>query len=494
MERRRANERSPLMRRQAGLLLHPTSLPGRWGNGDLGAEAYNFVNFLVAAGCSIWQVLPLGPTNGGSPYQCFSAHAGNPQLISVDKLREWGWLDRDPRPGVDNRLDLVRYAHALFRQRNNPNEVMEFARFKQDNSAWLDDFALYSTLKTVFKQAAWTEWPGPLRDRDPEAIAQAHREHGMAVEDVRFEQFVFFRQWHALKAYAHQHGITLFGDLPIFVAHDSADVWAQRRYFRLDAQGHPTVVAGVPPDYFSVTGQRWGNPHYNWEVMAEDGFSWWLQRMETQIDLFDLVRVDHFRGFESYWEVPAAEETAINGRWVKAPGDALFEALHRRFDPLPVVAEDLGIITEEVEALRRKWALPGMKVLQFAFDGGPANPYLPHNHERNYVVYTGTHDNNTTLGWYAELSPGQRDYVLEYLGHPEEPMPWPLIRAAYQSVACMAVVPMQDVLALGAEHRMNTPGTETGNWQWRFTWAQVAPDLAARLRRLAEIYGRLNPR
>ncbi len=492
MERRRASEHSPLLRRHAGLLLHPTSLPGRWGNGDLGAEAYNFVNFMAAAGFSIWQLLPLGPTNGGSPYQCFSAHAGNPQLISADKLREWRWLDSDPRPDVDARLDLVRQAHALFKKRNSPEEVMEFARFKQTNVAWLDDFALYSALKAAFGQAAWTEWPAPLRDRDPAAIEEAHRKYAAAVEDVRFEQFVFFRQWHTLKAYAHQHGITLFGDMPIFVAHDSADVWAQRQYFQLDPQGHPTVVAGVPPDYFSATGQRWGNPHYDWDAMAANGFAWWLQRMESQIDLFDLVRVDHFRGFESYWEVPASEETAIKGRWVEAPGDALFEALHRRFDPLPVVAEDLGIITDEVEALRRKWALPGMKILQFAFDGGPANPYLPHYHEQNCVVYTGTHDNDTTLGWYSDLDEAQRDYVMEYLGRPGEPMPWPLITAAYASVARMAVVPMQDILALDSEHRMNTPGTENGNWQWRFSWDQIPPTLAGRLRRMAEIYGRLN--
>jgi 4-alpha-glucanotransferase len=492
VDRRRANQLSPLMQRRAGLLLHPTSLPGPWGNGDLGAEAYNFINFIAAAGFSVWQLLPLGPTNGGSPYQCFSAHAGNPHLISVEMLRAWGWLDADPRPGVDERLDLVRHAHALFRKRNDATEGMEFARFKQGNDAWLDDFALYSALKATYGAAAWTDWPAPLRDRDPAALIEAHRKHATAVENVRFEQFVFFRQWHTLKAYAHQRGVILFGDMPIFVAHDSADVWAQRHYFQLDAQGHPIVVAGVPPDYFSATGQRWGNPHYDWHAMAADGFAWWLQRMESQIDLFDLVRVDHFRGFEAYWEVPATEETAIKGRWVKAPGDALFEALHQRFDPLPVVAEDLGIITEEVDALRTKWALPGMKILQFAFDGGPTNPYLPHHHEENCVVYTGTHDNNTSLGWYQGLDETQRDYVMEYLGRPCEPMPWPLIIAAYESVARMAVVPMQDILGLGEEHRMNTPGTENGNWQWRFTWDQVPAGLAGRLHRMTEIYDRLN--
>jgi 4-alpha-glucanotransferase len=308
---------------------------------------------------------------------------------------------------------------------------------------------------------------------------------------VRFEQFDFFRQWHALKEYANHKGILLFGDLPIFVAHDSADVWAQQDYFQLDDGGRPTVVAGVPPDYFSATGQRWGNPHYRWDRMRQDGFRWWLVRFEIQLRLFDLVRIDHFRGFEAYWEIPAGHDTAMGGRWVQAPGDALFEVLRRHFDTLPVVAEDLGVITPEVEALRLRHGFPGMRILQFAFDGGSANPYLPHNHRHMTVVYTGTHDNDTTVGWYGSLSEATRRYMEEYLHSAgEEPMPWPLIRAAMASVANLAVIPMQDVLALDGTHRMNTPGKPDGNWRWRFKWDQINDGTAGKLRRLSELYGR----
>jgi 4-alpha-glucanotransferase len=491
-ERRAARQKSPLPRRQAGVLLHPTSLPGPWGNGDLGAEAYHFIQFLEDAGFSMWQLLPLGPTNGGSPYQCFSAHAGNPQLISIEKLAEWGWLNGTVEPGKDDKSQLLRRAHAGFLERGSGEDKDAYGRFVHGNAHWLDDFALYSVLKVEFEQKAWTEWPAPLRDRLPLALAEAQTRFAAELEEIRFQQFAFYRQWHRLKAHAHRNGITLFGDMPIFVAHDSADVWSQRDYFLLDADGHPTVVAGVPPDYFSATGQRWGNPHYDWEAMEADGFKWWLRRMESQVDLFDLVRVDHFRGFEAYWEIPAEEKTAINGRWVRAPGDALFAALHERFDPMPVVAEDLGTITEEVHALRDKWALPGMKILQFAFDGGPGNPYLPHQHEVNSVVYTGTHDNDTTVGWYEGLNDGTRAYVLEYLGQPCQTMPWPLIITCYASVSRLAILPLQDLLGLDGEHRMNTPGTETGNWSWRFDWSMFPHDLAPKLRRMAEIYGRLN--
>lgn len=485
------NRRSPLGRRQAGVLLHPTSLPGPWICGDLGAEAYHFVDFLADAGFSVWQILPIGPTNGGSPYQCFSAHGGNPQLISIEKLAEWGWLPTPVFPIKGKKNELLHRAYAGFRRRNDPVQQAEFVGFVGANSRWLEDFALYSALKFLNDEKGWTDWPSPLRDRDPVALEEARRVHAPLLDEVRFEQFAFFRQWQELKEYAHRKGVMLFGDMPIFVAHDSADVWAQRHYFQLDTTGQPTVVAGVPPDYFSATGQRWGNPHYDWQAMEADHFRWWVERVEGQIKLFDLVRVDHFRGFESYWEVPAREPTAMRGRWVKAPGDQLFAALHERFDPLPIVAEDLGIITDEVVALRDKWALPGMKILHFAFDGGANNPYLPHQHLPNFIAYTGTHDNDTTVGWFSGLSEGQRAYVLEYLGYPEREMPWPLITAAYQSVARLAVVPMQDLLGLGSDHRMNTPGTETGNWQWRFDWEQLPAGLGIRLRRLAEIYGRL---
>lgn len=483
---------SPLRRRQAGLLLHPTSLPGPWANGDLGAEAYRFVDFLIAAGQSVWQLLPLGPTNGGgSPYQCFSAHAGNPLLVSMELLVDWGWLEPNYTPQNESKIELLGHALKRFRVRGNESEQTDFECFKRENSAWLEDFALYSVLKEVNGRLAWNEWPAPLRDRESGALELVRETHADSIELVRFEQYVFFKQWHDLKRYANERGITIFGDLPIFVAHDSADVWAQRHCFLLDTEGRPRVVAGVPPDYFSETGQRWGNPHYDWSWMESNGFRWWHERIESQLKLFDLIRIDHFRGFESYWEIPAEEETAIKGHWVKAPGDAFFASLRKEFDPLPVIAEDLGIITDEVLALRTKYALPGMKILHFAFDGGANNPYLPHNIEPNSVIYTGTHDNDTTLGWYEALETEHQEYLIEYLGQPGESMPWPLITAAYASVANLAVVPVQDILELGSEHRMNTPGTSEGNWKWRLDWSMAKPGLAERLRRKSEIYGRL---
>jgi len=483
------DEHSPLRERKAGVLLHPTSLPGPWSNGDFGDEAYHFVDFLAEAGQKVWQLLPLGPTNGGSPYQCFSAHAGNPELISVELLERWGWLQGPFEPG-DDKTELLRRALDGFWARRHRDEVNEFERFIAANAHWLEDFALYSVLKARYEEKPWTDWPAPLRDREPQAIRRAVRESAETLDRVRFEQFAFFRQWTALKEYANGKGILIFGDMPIFVAHDSADVWAQRDCFSLDERGVPTVVAGVPPDYFSETGQRWGNPHYDWDWMEADQYAWWLRRMESQLKLFDLVRIDHFRGFEAYWEIPAYEETAINGRWVKAPGDELFATLRKRFDPLPVVAEDLGTITEEVHSLRHKYALPGMRVLQFAFDGGAQNPYLPHNFESNSVVYTGTHDNDTTVGWFEGIDDEQKAYVLEYLGYPSEPMPWSLITAAYGSVAALAVIPFQDVLELGSAHRMNVPGTEEGNWRWRFSWNLVPENLGGRLHRMVELYGR----
>ncbi|WP_127477693.1 4-alpha-glucanotransferase [Sulfurivermis fontis] len=483
---------TPLQRRQAGVLLHPTSLPGPWYCGDLGAEAWHFVDFLAAAGQQVWQILPLGPTHEDlSPYQSLSAHAGNPQLISIEALQAQGWLEAViPDPRREAKAPLVAHAWQGFQARADATARTDLQQFI-DNTHWLDDYILFSLIKRLENGRGWTEWPAPLRDRDPAALAALRQQYADELAVLQFEQFVFDQQWQALKRHANGKGIAIFGDMPIFVAHDSADVWAQRECFDLDESGRPTVVAGVPPDYFSATGQRWGNPHYDWEWMESDGFGWWRQRLEGQLRLFDLVRIDHFRGFEAYWEIPAHEETAINGRWMKAPGDALFAALAERFDPLPVVAEDLGTITAEVTALRDKYALPGMRILHFAFEGGPDNPYLPHNHTENSVVYTGTHDNDTTLGWWNSGSESLRHSVLEYLGQPSEAMPWPLIRAAYASVARLAIVPLQDVLELGGEHRMNTPGTTVGNWRWRFRWDQVAADRAPRLRRLAELYRRL---
>ncbi len=482
---------SPLKERSAGVLLHPTSLPGPWETGDLGAEAYRFVDFLAASGQRVWQILPLGPTHGDrSPYQSLSVHAGNPDLISIENLVELGWLEagqvvRGPKG------PLIAAAYEAFLARADGPARAEFDHFVESNHAWLEDYALFQVLKATHQDRGWTDWPPELRDRKPEALEAVRLREAQRLGQMRFEQFVFARQWKALRAYANAKRIGIFGDMPIFVAHDSADVWAQRECFLLDSSGHPIVVAGVPPDYFSATGQRWGNPHYDWDYMESNSFSWWQARVESALKLYDLVRIDHFRGFQAYWEVPAYEETAISGRWVEAPGDELFRHLHEHIDPLPIVAEDLGIITPEVEALRCKWALPGMKVLQFAFDGGAGNPYLPHNHELNYVVYTGTHDNDTTLGWFNTLPEATAETMMSYLGHPSEPMPWPLMRAAYASVAKLAIVPMQDALALGTEHRMNIPGTVEGNWRWRFTWEAVPEGLTAKLRDMMALYGRI---
>jgi 4-alpha-glucanotransferase len=480
-----------LQARRAGLLLHPTSLPGSRNHGDLGAGARRFVDFLAASGFSVWQTLPLGPTHeDGSPYQCLSVHAGNPELISLDELVASGWLDEAV---ADTRACLAR-ARAGFESRANQADRDALRDFRQRHAFWIDDYALYQAIRRVHQGAPWYNWPEPLRSRDSTAIGKFRATYEVVIEQACFEQFLFFTQWQALRDYARERGIALFGDIPIFVAHDSADVWARRELFSIDASGKLDVVSGVPPDYFSATGQRWGNPLYRWERVADEDYRWWLERFRSQLELFDIIRLDHFRGFEKYWEIAAQAETAIEGRWVEGPGTALFERLAEEFGDLPLVAEDLGLITPEVEALRTQLSLPGMKILQFAFDGSPGNPYLPHNHDPLAVVYTGTHDNDTSLGWYRGLTEAGRQVVDEYLGLPSEPMPWPLIRAALASVAELAILPMQDILALGSEHRMNTPGTTADNWRWRFDWDQASEDLVARMHHLIRIYGRAGSR
>ncbi len=481
--------------RRAGILLHITSLPGGIGNGDLGPEAYRFVEFLAASAVSVWQVLPLGPTHDdGSPYQCLSVHAGNPLLISLEWLQDKGWLESSAVvPGdVGNgyRIAWLQLAWKGFQQRATTQEKRELDDFAATHADWLDDFSLYTALRRELNELAWPQWPKALRDRQPLALEQARMRLGEVIDSIRFQQYIFFQQWHQLRSYARQHGVLLFGDMPIFVAHDSAEVWAHREYFTVDEQGNPQTIAGVPPDYFSATGQLWGNPLYRWERMQEDGFAWWVGRMRTQLELFDFVRIDHFRGFEACWEIPGGAETAMEGHWVKAPGEALLNALCDAFHALPLVAEDLGVITAEVDALRNKFGLPGMKILQFAFGGDASNPYLPHNHENRSVVYTGTHDNDTTPGWYASLTEAEKSHVSAYLGHPAEEMPWPLIRTALASVACLAMLPMQDVLELGGEYRMNMPGTVEGNWGWRFSWDQVDASLSSHLSNLVHLYGR----
>lgn len=485
----------PFERRRAGVLLHPTSLPGSAGSGDLGTEAYRFIDFLADCRVSLWQMLPLGPTHSDrSPYQCLSVHAGDTRLISLQRLVEAGWLDDaslDPKQDIDAQRQVrLAAAHNGFLRHADSDARATLEAFTEQHAGWLNDFALYQALRDEFNNGAWYDWPEPLRDREPTALNEARKRLASTMEQARFEQFLFFQQWTQLRRYANDRGVLLFGDIPVFVAYDSAEVWADRRWFALDEEGGLKVVAGVPPDYFSETGQRWGNPHYDWEAMAHDGYSWWLNRIGTQLELFDLMRIDHFRGFEAYWEIDAAADTAVDGHWVSGPGADFFEAVRKAFHGLPLVAEDLGVITPEVTALRRQFGLPGMKILQFAFDGSPDNPYLPHNHEPLSVVYTGTHDNNTTLGWYQELPDEQRSFVRDYLGIDADPMPWPLVRSALASVARLAVLPMQDVLGLDASHRMNVPGVAEGNWRWRFDWEKVLPEHSERLKAWVQLYGR----
>lgn len=481
-----------LDRRRAGILLHLTSLPGDGACGSLGPEAFNFANFLADCGLTVWQMLPVGPTQmDGSPYQTSSAHAGSPRLIALQPLRDRGWLDSPPKDLKNDaaKAEALRRSWGGFQRRAGEGDRQALSAFAAENAYWLEDYALFRALREE-QDKCWWEWPDPLRHRDSRAMDRARKRLGDELDYIVYEQFLFFTQWQVLRDHANGRGIKLFGDMPIFVAHDSAEVWANPQDFELNPDGSPHVVAGVPPDYFSATGQRWGNPLYRWDQMQADGFRFWLDRIRTQMRLFDMIRIDHFRGFESYWEIPAHEEYAINGRWVKALGDDLFERLHQRFGKLPLIAEDLGIITEAVDALRTKYHLPGMKVLQFAFSGESTNPYLPFHHDRDSVVYTGTHDNDTTLGWYDSLDEQTRGQVGEYLGHSEEEMPWPLIRCALGSRSHLAMLPMQDVLGLGSEHRMNVPGTSEGNWQWRFSWNQVWSELPGQLLHLVKLYGR----
>ena len=498
------------MHRTSGIVLHPTCLPGPYGIGDLGPDAYRFVDFLEAAGQGLWQMLPLGPTGyGDSPYQCLSAFAGNPLLISPDLLAEDGWLDPGdlaaPLTPAGQvvfgavrkwKLGLLGRAYRGFLARAGADDREAFAAFCREQDHWLDAYVLYAGLKAKYDQRPWTDWPDELAFRHPAALAAWGRAHAEWLDRERFLQFVFARQWRRLRAYAHERGVRLVGDIPIFVAHDSSEVWSHPEWFQLDARGLPTVVAGVPPDYFSVTGQRWGNPLYRWDRLAEEDYGFWVERLRHTLDLVDLVRIDHFRGFEAYWEISGAEETAVHGRWVPGPGRDLFRALRRALgQDLPLIAEDLGVITEDVEDLRDDLELPGMAILQFAFEsttgGFGRSQYLPHNHRRRLVVYTGTHDNNTVRGWWDATDEPVRDHVRRYLNTDGSEIHWDFIRAALSSVAQAAVFPLQDALGLGAEACMNRPGTTEGNWTWRLADDAFTPVLAGRLRELSELYGRL---
>lgn len=488
---------NPLENRRSGILLHPTSLPGPWCSGDISHSAYHFVDFLNAAGQSVWQLLPLGPTHTDcSPYQCLSTHAGNPQLVSLDWLIDRGWLERDlwahAQPDRAWRKQTLHRGCEAALSNCGDSTRADFDRFCRGQAFWLDDYANYVVLKELHDGASWTEWPSDLRLCDSTAVANRLAPHADIVRIRKFEQYLFFTQWRNLRSYAHERGIYLFGDLPIFVSGDSADVWAHRSLFSVDESGACEVVAGVPPDAFSEFGQRWGNPLYAWEAHRKEDFSWWKDRLRTHFSLYDMVRIDHFRGLESYWEIPQHSPTAVHGQWVKAPGRALLDEINTTFSEMSVIAEDLGIITDDVHALRKDYNIPGMKVLQFAFDGDPDNHHLPHNHTPDMVVYTGTHDNDTTLSWFEKADERERHRVRSYLECSDQDMPWSLIRSAMMSAANIAIVPLQDLMALGDGHRMNTPGTTNGNWSWRFDWHQMPDDLARRLRELTTRYGRVS--
>jgi 4-alpha-glucanotransferase len=503
--------------RSSGILLHPTSLPGPYGLGELGPEAHRFADFLRDAGQRIWQVLPLGPTGyGDSPYQCFSAFAGNPLLLSLDLLLESGYLAPEdlisrpdfPEDNVDFgsviawKLPLLRKAFEAFQRRATATDREEFDAFCQKSAAWLDDFALFMALKEAHHNIMWTEWGRELRLRDPAALEQAHRHLRDEIECHQYIQFEFERQWCDLKAHCQRNDIRIMGDVPIYVALDSADVWANPRFFELDENGQPKVVAGVPPDYFSATGQLWGNPIYRWDEHAKTGYAWWIARVRRALEVLDMIRLDHFRGFEAYYEIPTGETTAINGAWVKGPGARLFEALQSALGTLPIVAENLGVITPEVEGLRQQFGFPGMAILQFAFGNDPQAPdFKPHNYPHHLVAYTGTHDNDTVVGWWTS-KPGagsirttedvekEMAYARRYLNTDGHDINWVMIRTLMASVAHTVLFPLQDVLGVGSAGRMNLPGTSSCNWRWRFRSDALTTEHSVHLKQLAETYDR----
>ena len=501
--------------RRAGILLHPTSLPGDFGIGDLGPHAYSFVDFLVESGQTYWQILPLGPTGyGDSPYNCYSAFAGNTLLISPEKLIEDGLLEKgqlNDRPHfTGHRVDygaviewksgILSNAFQRFRLANKGELHRQFEIFQQENGWWLEDYALYQAIRSAKGHSAWYDWPEPLKLRDAAALAEASGDERTL--EQKFLQFLFFQQWSELKGYASLRGIHIVGDIPIFVALDSADVWCNQDKFKLEADGSPTVVSGVPPDYFSPTGQLWGNPIYDWDAMRKDDFGWWTARFAFMLRMVDVIRVDHFRGFAALWEVPGTDKTAENGRWVEAPGREIFTTLRQRLGEIPVIAEDLGVITPEVDELRESFGFPGMKILQFAFGGDAQNQYLPHNYDRNCVVYTGNHDNDTTIGWWrshagkrksprkaASMSP-VHEHCRNYLNTDGSEIHWDIIRAAFASTAHTAIVPLQDVLGIGNEGRMNLPASTSGNWAWRYQASALTTKIKERLKELSVLYGR----
>ncbi len=503
--------------RCSGILLHVTSLPAAHGIGDLGSTAHDFVDFLAESGQTIWQVLPVSPTGyGDSPYQCFSAFAGNPLLIDLLKLQEQGRLGSQDFAGAKQLASdfvdygsVIAFKQALLRKaaqdffvNADENDSNAFRKFCADCAWWLNDYALFMAAKDLHNGVAWTEWDTPLRQRDQTALSQWRQRLLPEIQIHKFAQFEFFRQWESLKNHCHRNGIRIMGDIPIYVAHDSADVWAHQELFRLEERGRPTVIAGVPPDYFSATGQLWGNPIYRWDVLRSSGYRWWIDRFRESLKLFDMVRLDHFRGFEAYWEIPAGAATAIEGKWVKGPGREFFEILRSELKELPVVAENLGVITPEVECLRHEFGFPGMSLLQFAFGNDPQGPsFRPHNYTRELVAYTGGHDNDTTIGWWTSTGVGEstrtaedirkeREFTRAYLGFENEPINWVFIRTILASVAAVAIIPLQDVLGLGSEARMNLPGTITGNWKWRYQLSSLTSEIQTRLKDMTLCYDR----
>jgi 4-alpha-glucanotransferase len=507
--------------RASGILLHPTSLPGRFGTGDLGSAAYEFVDFLEETGQSLWQILPLGPTGyGDSPYQSFSAFAGNPLLVSLEALVAEGLLGESdlesasqlPHDHVDYgrviefKSAMLKKAHSNLLHRGSDQAREEYLNFTREAGWWLEDYAAFRAIKDAHGGKEWTKWDPYLRDREDKAMYFFRENHAEEIDAQRFYQYLFFKQWLKLANYANEHGVKIIGDVPIFVAHDSADVWAHRDLFYLDDEGSPTKVAGVPPDYFSETGQLWGNPIYRWDVMKERGYRWWIERIRQTLTTVDVIRLDHFRGFEKYWAVPAGETTAIKGKWEKGPGAGLFIAFEKAFSDiegdLPIIAEDLGYITPEVKMLRDEFGFPGMRVLQFAFGTDPqADEFKPYSFVPNCVVYTGTHDNDTIIGWFMSEGAGdttrshdevqrEREFVLKYLGTDGGQINWDFIRLALSSVANTAIIPLQDVLGLGSEARMNVPARESGNWAWRYTPDQLTTEVRTLLGEMTEVYGR----
>jgi 4-alpha-glucanotransferase len=503
--------------RGSGVLLHPTSLPGVHGVGDFGPEAYRFADFLHSAGQKFWQVLPLNPTGyGDSPFQCFSASAGNPLLISLDRLAEEGLLSRDdlrsspvfPIERVDYgaviafKMPLLQRAATNFFASASSEDRRRFEEFCEANATWLDDFALFMALKAVHNMIAWTKWTPDIAGRESEAMKRWSERLSSAIDSQKFLQYEFTRQWQQLRVYGKQRDIRIIGDIPIYVAHDSADVWSNRQFFLLDEGGRPQTIAGVPPDYFSATGQCWGNPIYNWPLLKQTGYRWWVERLRSALRLYDVVRIDHFRGFEAYWEVPGLETTAINGRWVKGPGRELFSVLRKELGDLPIIAENLGVITPEVEDIRHEFGFPGMAILQFAFGNDPQAPtFKPHNYVHDLVAYTGTHDNDTVVGWWNSSGAGdstrtvadvakEHAYARAYLGFKDDPIHWVLIRGIMSSVANTAIAPMQDILGLGSEARMNLPGSSSGNWKWRMEPGTATAEMAGKLKQMVTLYDR----